>query len=753
LRIALASKLAAIEARFDGEIVVGSIGPSGLGSISLRDVSFRPSEVEGAPPWRIAEVRLAPDWSAIVRGEPGIRSIEVLDPTLRLDLSADGEQAAWLNRMAGHAPDAEVVANDSTGAMEPPSRLDLPHVTVIGGEITAVMEPGLPEPVGVRIERLDLVPGDDGLAGVIVDGRVEIDGFGRALLRGELGRGHSSVELRTLEDNDLLQVLPGTWVHNEDATLSLGSMSFEWPPAVTLHPVSLRDAGLRVAGVDGVFVDNVRAERVRIELLDTQARAVAEGVRVDLASYLATASVTLPTTSYAREFGSIARSIEAIVDDGTGGVLPLRAEVRPDGSRLVRAQSDGFDISALARLLPADAPIRVVSGRLRGRAEALRYGRDGAWTFSGAFFVDALRVFAPLLFGDTVRELSVGADGSWVVDPNARLVRLQAGTVRVGEATVELNADAVRSAAGVQRAEANVRVPRQPAMALLAAVPEESLSALGGLRLAGQAAAAALLRADRANPTGARVRVAGWSDGVVVDAWPTAIPESMLRGDTMPVRDRDGEVIATIGPLLPGWTPLTSISPQLVRAVLASEDDGFYRHPGIDWRGIERALFRNLEAGRLVQGGSTISQQVVKMLFLSRERTLARKAEEAVLTWLAERTMGKTRILEAYFNLAEWGPGIRGIGQAATAYFARTPATLTLRESVFLASILPNPAVFGQQYADGEIVESRRVKMRNILTNMQRSGVISLAEFDAAVGLTDRGEVSAQRRPEFDAPE
>ena len=139
------------------------------------------------------------------------------------------------------------------------------------------------------------------------------------------------------------------------------------------------------------------------------------------------------------------------------------------------------------------------------------------------------------------------------------------------------------------------------------------------------------------------------------------------------------------------WVPLTRISPHLKKAVLAAEDASFYRHHGFDWEGLREALTRNWEKGKLQRGGSTITQQLAKNLYLSPEKSLLRKAHEALLTWRLELALPKKRILELYLNVAEWGAGVFGAEAAARHHFGKSVAELTEEEAALLAAILPSP--------------------------------------------------------------
>ena len=142
------------------------------------------------------------------------------------------------------------------------------------------------------------------------------------------------------------------------------------------------------------------------------------------------------------------------------------------------------------------------------------------------------------------------------------------------------------------------------------------------------------------------------------------------------------------------WVDYSKISSNLKRAVVASEDSKFKNHEGFDWEGIEKAYEKNIKKGKLVAGGSTISQQLAKNLFLSASRTPWRKAEEAVITLMLEKMLSKRRILEIYLNVIEWGNGVFGAEAAARHYYKTSAAGLGKTQSAKLAAMIPNPRFY-----------------------------------------------------------
>jgi monofunctional glycosyltransferase len=142
------------------------------------------------------------------------------------------------------------------------------------------------------------------------------------------------------------------------------------------------------------------------------------------------------------------------------------------------------------------------------------------------------------------------------------------------------------------------------------------------------------------------------------------------------------------------WVPYGKISLNLKRALVAAEDANFMEHAGFDWDAIQRAYQQNLKKGKVVAGGSTISQQLAKNLFLSPKRSAVRKLEEALITLVIETVMSKERIFEIYLNIIEWGNGVFGCEAAAKHYFKTSAARLDAWEAAKLAAMVPNPRYY-----------------------------------------------------------
>ena len=175
--------------------------------------------------------------------------------------------------------------------------------------------------------------------------------------------------------------------------------------------------------------------------------------------------------------------------------------------------------------------------------------------------------------------------------------------------------------------------------------------------------------------------------------------------------------------------PYERISPLLRRAVLVAEDDAFYSHDGLDWNEIKRSAKADWEKGRVVRGGSTITQQLAKNLYLGTEISHTRKLREAFLAVRMEKALTKKRIFELYLNRIEWGDGIFGAEAAARRYFGRSASSLSPREDVLLAAVIINPIRYSVLAPDRRI--ERRVKI--IASRLRRRGYLSENDYYAAI--------------------
>ncbi|MEN6319037.1 MAG: monofunctional biosynthetic peptidoglycan transglycosylase [Syntrophaceae bacterium] len=183
------------------------------------------------------------------------------------------------------------------------------------------------------------------------------------------------------------------------------------------------------------------------------------------------------------------------------------------------------------------------------------------------------------------------------------------------------------------------------------------------------------------------------------------------------------------------WVPLSQVSPFVIKAVIIAEDDKFWSHEGFDYDAIQKAIEKDIKKKKFAVGGSTISQQLAKNLYLSPSKNPVRKIKEAILTWRIERNLSKKRIIELYVNVVEWGDGLFGIDAAARKYFGKHASALSAREAARLAAVLPNPRKFNPT-GSSKYVENRSDRIYNI---MVRRGIV-IQEYEDVISEPEDSE-------------
>lgn len=199
-----------------------------------------------------------------------------------------------------------------------------------------------------------------------------------------------------------------------------------------------------------------------------------------------------------------------------------------------------------------------------------------------------------------------------------------------------------------------------------------------------------------------------------------------------------------VGPNNPDFISLEQISSYLRSSVLTAEDGDFFYHKGFNERAFRESIATNLKESRFARGGSTISMQLVKNVFLSRKKTISRKVEEALIVWMIENLhlTPKQRMFEVYLNIIEWGPGIYGIKPAARFYFNKTPEALSLSESIYLSSLVPRPKAFRYAFISNGVLRDYFGSYFRLLSNimLRRNQITPADTFNLAPNITLTGE-------------
>ncbi len=334
----------------------------------------------------------------------------------------------------------------------------------------------------------------------------------------------------------------------------------------------------------------------------------------------------------------------------------------------------------------------------------------------GTLAVEDLALAHTRIAAEPVRNIAFALHGAADITPSEHRVAVSALDLTMGSARATL-AGTIEWASDHYLFDGRVALPRTSCEDAVHAIPRDLLGDTASFHLVGDIAASLTTHIDSRDlpHTTLQIQVA---DGCTFTSWPASADVGRFAGEfEHRVEEPDGTTFEmTTGPGSEAWTPISEISPFLVHAVLAHEDASFFEHAGFAPWAIREALIRDLTAGRYVAGGSTITMQLVKNVFLHREKTLARKIQEVLLTWWLETRMDKEHILELYLNVIEYGPDVYGIRHAAEHYFGRSPADLSPAESAYLALILPNPPRFHEeQYVAGEIPRSFRNRIASFV--------------------------------------
>jgi hypothetical protein len=264
------------------------------------------------------------------------------------------------------------------------------------------------------------------------------------------------------------------------------------------------------------------------------------------------------------------------------------------------------------------------------------------------------------------------------------------------------------------------------------AVPESLGLATGGSRDLGSATIEVRVRGRLAEPAALAV------SQKVNFRPPRQMPPtiSRLRGDFVFRSDGGAgpQRPVDVSPSSPDFIALHDVPPLFVRTLLLAEDAGFYSHRGIDFRELPAALLTNWSRGTAARGASTITQQLAKNLFLSRDKEVGRKLQELAITFLLESALGKDRILEIYLNIIEWGPDLRGLRPAARRYFGLEPRELTPAQMAFLVAIIPGPIKYQSSFARGTPGPGLRSLIDALLAKLRSVDAIDEEEYQRALG-------------------
>ncbi|MBM4396556.1 MAG: transglycosylase domain-containing protein [Deltaproteobacteria bacterium] len=359
-------------------------------------------------------------------------------------------------------------------------------------------------------------------------------------------------------------------------------------------------------------------------------------------------------------------------------------------------------------------------------------GPEGPIMVKGTVGIEGAGVHLPAVATAPMRSVSFEMQGTLAADVRAGSVRVTGGRFSLSRIRIPIELDA-SSLGTAPHIRAAASVERIRAQELLESLPVEAVPALEGVRLAGSFAAAIELDLDTRNLGAMKLDFRpDVADLVAIDLGRGVNLDLLRRHFFHRIEEGGGKVVnRVIGPASSDWVPYHEVPRVLIDALTTGEDSQFFTHHGFSVAGIRRSLQVNLERGGLYQGASTLSQQLVKNLFLSREKTLARKLQEVFITWQLEKFLDKEKILELYLNVIEWGPEVYGLRQAAMHYFGKLPRELDLLECAYLVSIIPNPRMFHKHFENGAPSPAFDARVKGLVREMARRGLVQQESADA----------------------
>ncbi len=374
----------------------------------------------------------------------------------------------------------------------------------------------------------------------------------------------------------------------------------------------------------------------------------------------------------------------------------------------------------------------IATTQLEIEAHAAFESRTGELSVDSKGWIERLSIRQPYLARETVKNIAFAWEGAVTVDAAKRQLKSDMLRLSTGPVSARLHG-ALELAEGYQTINGSLEVPLAACQDLFNVLPDGLAPLLRGWRLDRSFALHLSVAFDSRTPNKSIVGFKLDNSCRVGQVPPEVAPSRFEQPFVLDVEDEQGAVQPTsFGPGTWGWTPLGAISPYVESAVLVCEDGGFPYHNGFDRQAIQNSIRENLRTQRFARGASTVSMQLAKNLYLRRDKTIARKLQEAALTMLLEQSFSKRQMLELYLNVIEFGPGIYGIGPAAKHYFETTPDRLTLAQSFFLISLLPSPKPqhFG---ADGLVRPGRMKLLRSLMSIAQKRGYFSEAELEAGL--------------------
>jgi hypothetical protein len=360
------------------------------------------------------------------------------------------------------------------------------------------------------------------------------------------------------------------------------------------------------------------------------------------------------------------------------------------------------------------------------------HGADRSARLEGGLGLKNVRLFAPAVSEQPIVLDQLRLEGIMDYDANVGALSITEGKVDLGEQPVEWSL-AIGNVPTNPRVDLRAHLNPVDANRMFRSVPSALVSTIRDATFSGQVSADFELGFHTRNLNRLKLRFEPEAPDFKILNLGSKVRLKTLNNPFIH-RFSAGkkQVEIVVGPDNPYFVPYHEIPEHLILAITTTEDGRFFKHQGFAKHAIRRSLVRNLKKGAFVRGASTISQQTVKNLFLSHEKTIARKVQEAIITTAVEDEISKERLLEIYFNVIEWGPDLYGLGSASRFYFDKVPQDLRLEEVLFLVSLIPSPRRYVKEFERGRVSPSWRKRLARYARKMVSRGKISQEEFRKA---------------------
>ncbi|RVU42475.1 hypothetical protein EA187_16490 [Lujinxingia sediminis] len=734
LKRAIAPRLATVAAQQGVDLSIGAMGPAGWTGVRAYEVRVGKTQGGQRAEARFDEVELHLDWSETLRARaPKLGEVRL------------GRFELWGGEASAEAPDVREGADEVSAGRASNEG---------SSERTSLQAAGRTERFLAPVVRVSWEGGPVDLQGALWPvelgaGEARVDVTGRTLVsmsaRGELdsqpfeaGLEGEALVVRT-EAMDVAALLraPAGQLEVESVSLELGASlarlkTGKMPERVTLTKMRARPSERADVALE--------ADTSTLERRGPTVIWRSEGARVRGAQTIyALRDVEL---SYRADVPGIGLVAEVLDDEG--GHLNVEAQWHlPSAMVGINAWFHDFAWDGTTPWpVPGSSRVEraLLEGTLHGEVDLAQRIAD----LNGDLVLEEFHVSAPFLAEETLKfkamEVGLGA----TFDAGARALSVGAGRLKLGELDeVRWSGHVIDAGRGFSFGW-SLAGDDLDASQVLSELPEAMSGMLAKTRMKGRFGVDLATSGHSAFPDSLMLDVSFTGDVQVEDSlrWDAMraagveVPEEAGGGGFFdsrahPARDVDPKE----------WVRIARLPAHVPSALLSAEDATFLQHAGLDWVGLRMAMVHNLREGALERGGSTITQQLAKNLFLTRDRTISRKLQEAFLTWRMESELSKEQILELYTNVVDWGPGVHGLYQASRFYFDRNPDELSVSQSAMLGAILPAPSRFGALIKAGYLPSSRQDKMRRVLVNMRFLEQLTWPEYHAALDEVNRGNL------------